>query len=129
MRTRTLIAGASGVILAAGTVIAILVATSGPSYPHSWCGPVLAQFHAHESQSAFDANMTGLENQGAPVGSLISDGDAAAQDESDADNDDATNGMGADLAGMNELQNVGADLNQLNRECGQSASASKDDNF
>ncbi len=115
------------VIATAATSAAVLL--SGPSYPHAWCGPVLAQLHAHETQGTFDANMSALENRGAPVGKLISDGDSASQDEAAADNSDPSSGFSDLTAGTVELQQVGTDLQQLNRDCRQPASAYKSDNF
>ena len=91
VRHKILTAAAAAIVIAAAASAAVLL--SGPSYPHSWCGPVLAQVHAHETQGAFDTNMSALENQGAPVGNLISDGDAASEDEAAADNSDPSSGF------------------------------------
>jgi hypothetical protein len=83
-------AGCAVMVAAAATSLAVVL--SGPSYPHSWCGPVLTQLHAHETQSASDANMSALESQGAPAGKLISDGDTATQDQGIAANSGVSTG-------------------------------------
>ncbi len=127
VRHKMLTAAATVVVIAAAASAAVLL--SGPSYPHAWCGPVLAQLHAHETQGTFDANMSALENRGAPVGKLISDGDSASQDEAAADNSDPSSGFSDLTAGTVELQQVGTDLQQLNRDCRQPANAYKSDNF
>ena len=129
-RGRALIAlVASSVVVIAGATTAIVIVTSGPSYPHPWCGPVLAQFHAHESQDAFDSNMTALEGQGAPVANLISDGDTVTEDQALADSSDLSSGFSYLTEEMNELSNVDTELQALNRDCAQPANAYKNDNY
>jgi hypothetical protein len=120
---------ASGVVAIAGAVTAVVVITSGPSYPHPWCGPVLAQLHAHENQDVFDANMTALESQGAPVANLIADGDTAVQDENAANNSGLVSAFGYLADGLNAMGRVQTDLQAINRACGQPASAYKNDIF
>jgi hypothetical protein len=88
---------------------------------------VLAQLHAHETQDTFDANMTALESQGAPVTHLISDGDIAAEDENLANSSDFTSAAGYLVGGMNALGQVETDLQVLNQHCGQPASNWKGD--
>jgi len=90
---------------------------------------VLAQLHAHETPGTFDAKLSALENRGAPIGNLISDGDAASEDEAAADNSDPSSGFSDVTAGTVELQQVSTDLQRLNRDCGQPANAYKCDNF
>jgi hypothetical protein len=118
---------ASGVVVIAGVVTAVVVFVSGPSYPHPWCGPVLAQLHAHETQNEFDTNMTALESRGAPVAQLISDGDTAVQDQAAADNSSNFAAFGDLTAGMGALQKVSTDLQAIDRACAQPANAYKND--
>ncbi len=120
---------ASGVVVIASAATAIVIVTSGPSYPHSWCGPVLAQLHSRENQDQFDSNMAALESRGAPVANLISDGDAAVEDQAIADNA-SLGAAAADLiTAMNADNQASADLQVINRDCAQPANAYKNDIF
>lgn len=115
---------------AAALAVACLAAcSSAPSYPHAWCSPLVTAFHAHVTRAAYVAALLDLENSGAPVGSLVKDETAYAADEQSA-NDPAsgTAGFSALGAAPADLAKVSADLQQLNAECGQAASAYKSDN-
>jgi hypothetical protein len=100
---------------------------SGPSYPHSWCPPLIAQFHAKESRQAYLSGLAAVRKQGAPAGDLIADESAYAQDEATADVP-GTAGFAAVAAAPAVFAKVGADLKELNAECGQPAAAYKADN-
>jgi hypothetical protein len=129
-RARLLSAGAAALALIVGGVVAG-IELSSPSYPHPWCGPVLAEMHANGGTEAdYEATMQRLEQQdGAPVGQLLSDlynyDEAYAQQENASD----MQIMGALSNSMAALQTVGDDLKQINKECGQPASAYGSDKY
>jgi len=128
-RVQIILAACGALVIAAGAVTAIVVITASPSYPHAWCGPVLAQLHDHESQDAFDSSLTALEAQGAPVASLINDGDMANAYEAAAQSSSIEDVSGYLADAKKSLLKAGDDLKVLNRECGQPANAYKDDNY
>ena len=117
-----------------GMVVAILLATGvigGPSYPHSWCGPVMAQLTG--SGGTQQALVSGLEHaqrqDHAPVGSLLSDlfaYEAARVAVEDGSNLDALSNLANERAALNV---VAFDLRAVNRECGQPPNAYKHDNI
>lgn len=127
MRNRIAL-GAAGAAAAAILATGLVFATAGPSYPHSWCGPVLMQLHARETQGKFDANMSALEGQGAPVSQLIIDGDAATQDAAAANSSNEAAFSGG-LAAIGDLDRASADLKRINQACRQPPSAYKNDNY
>lgn len=127
MARKGLLIGTGAVVLAAGGIAGGLAATSGPSYPHSWCGPLIAQFHAHETRQAYEARLAAVQRLGAPVGKLIADETTYGQDEA-ATNSPGTAGYSAVLAATGAIGAVSADLQQLNADCGQPADAYKTDN-
>jgi hypothetical protein len=115
--------------LAAVPVTAALLTGCGssPSSPHPWCTPMITQFHKPETQAAYLAGLTVLQQSGAPVGKLITDITvyAGLQDEV---NSPGIAGYEAMPELLGQLTKIGADLQQLNRECGEPASAYKTDN-
>ncbi len=123
-------AGAAAVAMVVGTLFAAGV-IGGPSYPHPWCGPLLAQLHASgESEQAFESSLSQIRTQDhAPVGKLLSDlyaYDVAHSSEQNAS--DYT--MEGSLAGeMGALAVVGSDLQILNSQCAQPPGAYKKDSF
>lgn len=127
---RLVFAGAAAVVLIMGGVIAG-VELSSPSYPHPWCGPVLAELHAKGGTEAqYEATMQRLEQQdGAPVGQLLQD--LYAYDAAYAQEQNATDMqmLGSITGTMGALETVGDDLKQINKECGQPASAYGGDTY
>jgi hypothetical protein len=120
-------------LLAASVVLAAAPAAAcssvAPSYPHSWCAPLIAQFHAKESRQAYLSGLTALQKSGAPVAQLIADESQVVKDV--AAINDASSGTAGYTAGANapgDLAKVAADLKTLNGECGQAADAYKSDN-
>jgi hypothetical protein len=107
-------------VLAAASLAAC---SSGPSYPHTWCAPLIAQFHAHQAQAAYVA---GLQSSGAPVGKLITDIGTYEQDQATA-NVPGIASFSAGAAEPGDLAVVSGDLKALNAECGQAADAYKGD--
>lgn len=117
--------------LAAAALLASLAAcgSSGTSYPHTWCGPLIAQFHAHESRQAYLDGLASLQKQGAPVAQLIADENKFVKDqETAADPGSGTAGFDALAAEPADSAKIGADLKALNSECGQPGDAYKSDN-
>jgi len=123
-------AGAAAVAVAVATLFAVGI-IGGTSYPHPWCGPLLAQLHSsRESEQAFESSLSQIQRQDqAPVGKLLSDlyaYDIAHSAEQNAS--DLT--IEGSLAGeMGALDTVGSDLQILNSECGQPPGAYKKDSF
>jgi hypothetical protein len=117
-------------LAAALTVLAaasLAACSSGPSYAHPWCAPLIAQFHAHETRQAYLNGLAATGRQGAPVGKLIADETAYTEDQATA-NAPGTAGFGAVASAPADLAKVSGDLKQLNSECGQAADAYKSDN-
>jgi hypothetical protein len=111
---------AAAVVLAAEAVAAGVL-LSEPSYPHSWCGPVLAELHASGgTEGDYEATMTRLQSQDhAPVGKLLADlyqYDQAKDTEESANNFAV---LGAAGNAMSALETVSGDLRVIGRECGQ----------
>ena len=103
--------------------------SSGPSYPHAWCQPLIADWHAHETRTAYVAQLLALDTPGVPLGNLVRDETAYAADEQAAsDPASGTAGFGALGAAPGDLAKVSADLKALNADCGQPADAYKSDN-
>ena len=111
-------------------VVVILLATGvigGPSYPHSWCGPVIAQLTASGgTQQTLMSGLQRAQNQDhAPIGGLVSDlysyeaARVAVEDGSDLD---ALSNLANEEAA---LRVVASDLQTVNRECGQPSNAYK----
>jgi hypothetical protein len=99
----------------------------GLSYPHAYCGPLIAQFHAKESRQAYLAGLAAVQKQGAPVAALIKDETVYARDAATAAVP-GTQGFGAVADAPAALGKVAVDLRQLNAACGQPADAYKSDN-
>ena len=102
-------------------VVAGGIVLSEPSYPHSWCGPVLAEMHARSgTQGGYEAAMARIHRQDhAPVGRLLTDlyaYDAAHAAAEDGNNFTALGNLGG---AMSALRVVGGDLKVIGRECGQ----------
>jgi hypothetical protein len=104
---------------------------SGPSYPHSWCGPVLAELHMKGgSETDFENALSQIQQiDGAPLGALLSD--LAAYDAANADVQTSNNFqvLGALGSAEGALQGVKLDLEQINRDCGQPANAASNDSI
>lgn len=132
-RRRRVIAPIGGVV-AAGAITATLLATGvigGPSYPHSWCGPVLAQLH--KSGGTQQALLSGLRQtrrqDHAPVGNLLNDLYSYDTARAIVQNGSNMNIM-SDLANEGAaLQVVASDLRNINRECAQPPKAYKHDDI
>jgi hypothetical protein len=126
---RALIAGAAAVVAVAGIVTGLEL--SGPSYPHAWCGPVLNELHTKGgSEAAFENALTQIQqNDGAPLAALLSD--LASYDAANADVQTSNNFqvLGALGSAEGALNAVKLDLEQINRECGQPASAASKDSI
>jgi hypothetical protein len=101
--------------------------SSAPAYSHSWCAPLITQFHATESRQAYLSRLAALQRQGAPVAGLIRDETAYTRDVAAA-NVPGTAGFGALASAPAALGKVSADLKVLNAACGQPADAWKGDN-
>jgi hypothetical protein len=113
------------VVLTVLAAAGLAACSSGPSYPHTWCAPLIAQFHAKQSQAAYVA---GLQSSGAPAGKLITDIGTYERDQATA-NVPGTASFSALAAEPGDLAVVSGDLKQLNAECGQAADAYKGDNI
>jgi len=118
---------AASVVLAAAPAAAC--SSGAPSYPHSWCAPLIAQFHAKESRQAYLDGLSALQGQGAPVAQLVADENKYVKDqEAASDPGSGTGGFDAIAAEPADFAKIGADLKTLNSECGQAADAYKGDN-
>ena len=112
-KKQSLIGSALAVIVLAGGSIAV-IELSGPSYKQSWCGRVEATLDdTSQTQGEFVA---ALAREGAPVSQLLSDVHAY-----DANDFQMLGAMGA--LGANKT--VGADLRQIDGECGVPVSAAE----
>jgi hypothetical protein len=111
-------------IVTVTAAVGLAACSSGPSYAHPWCAPLIAQFHAHQAQAAYVA---GLQSSGAPVGKLVTDIGTYEQDQATA-NVPGIASFSAGAAEPGDLAVVSGDLKQLNAECGQAADAYKSDN-
>jgi hypothetical protein len=71
-RGRILAATGAAAVLTAGGVI-LGVTQGGPSYPHSWCGPVISALHFRgRSQNQLLAALSRIQHQDhAPIGALV----------------------------------------------------------
>jgi hypothetical protein len=124
---RSLIAPAGG-IATVGVVVVILLATGvigGPSYPHPWCGPVIAQLTASEgTQQSLTAGLRRAQSQDhAPVSNLVSDiysYETARVAVENGSNLDALSNLASEQAALNV---VASDLKAINRDCGQPSGA------
>jgi hypothetical protein len=112
--------------LAALAAVVLPGCSSGPSYPHSWCGPLMTQLRTSETRSAENAGLAALQKSGAPVGELAADL-TAYEHVLAAENGSGTASYSAVLNAPAALAKLGADLKQLNSECGQPATAYKSD--
>ena len=126
MNRRLLIAAASGAAVIGITTA--VIATAGPSYPHAWCGPVLAQFHARENSGQYLSALGRLESQGAPVARLISDNQALLSDEAGEGGLVSQSSVNDVEAAPGDVDKIAADLRQVNLACGQPGNAWKTDN-
>jgi hypothetical protein len=127
-RPRILAAAAPAAVLAAAGVSAAFLLTN-PSYPHAWCGPVLAELHAKGgSEQGYETTMAQIEQRDhAPVGQLLSDlyaYGAAYSGEQAADNVQVLGAIGNTMGTLNA---VGNDLKAINAQCGQPPGAYKTD--
>ena len=121
-------------LLPCATAVAVVTATaalaafssSGPSHPHAWCAPLLAQLRGHDNQAAYAAGLTRLQGSGAPVGKLAADLAVYENDKATADVP-GTASFAALAAEPAAIAKVSADLQSLNAECGQPADAYKSD--
>src|SRR5690348_1045428 len=123
------------ILTAAGTLAAalaavILIATGvigGPSYPHAWCGPVIAQLQATGgTQGAFESGLAKIQRQDhAPVGKLLTDIYTYDFAQNAVQNASIEQGLGALGAEGQVLNRVGADLRMIGRECHQAPNAYK----
>lgn len=114
--------------LTAAVLAPLLVGcSSGPSYPHAWCGPLIARLHATQTRQAELSALASLQKTGAPVAQLIADEKAYAQNQVTAAST-GTDSFGAVADAPKLLSKVTADLKALNSECGQPAGAYKSDN-
>jgi hypothetical protein len=111
------------IVLAA---VSLGACSSGPSYP-SWCGPLVTQFHAHETRQAYIAALAALEESGAPVQQLVADETVLEQNQVSA-NSPGTAGFGAVAAAPALAAKASADQKVLNADCGQAPDAWKGDN-
>jgi hypothetical protein len=114
------------VVLAALAAVPLAGCSPGPSHP-AWCAPLVSAFHAHESRQAYLNGLVAAEGKGAPAGKLIEDETAYTQDEADA-NGTGTDSFAALADAPKALARVSADLQQLNKQCGQPGDAYKSDN-
>ena len=116
---KLLLAGLA-VAVAAGGVAAGLVLTSGPSYPHSWCGETLtAMYDGHQTFGQFTNALQFAANDGAPTATLLSDEQAQSQlyaDEQTAPATETFTLLAEEEAG---LKAIGNDARAINRACGQ----------
>jgi hypothetical protein len=127
MKRSAALAVIAGAVVIAGTGTAIAVSAATPAYPHSWCGPVIAEIRSSKPPGQYLAGLGTLASQGAPVADLIRDENAYQQDEQGASTDTAASYQ--DVYGEGPaLSRVAADLRQLNSECGQPPDAWKTDN-
>lgn len=115
--------------LAAVPLAALLAAcgSPAPSYPHAWCGPLIAQLHARQTRQAEIDGVRALTKSGAPVTQWVTDETAYAANR-DAANSTGDGSFAAVAAGPAALAKVTADLKDLNAQCGQPADAYKSDN-
>lgn len=111
------------VILAAAPLAA---GCSSPSHP-SWCGPLVTQFHAHETRQAYIAALTVLEKSGAPLRQMVADDTALERNQVTA-NAVGTAGFAAVAAAPALVARIDVDLKALNAACGQPANSWKADN-
>jgi hypothetical protein len=111
-------------IVVVSAAVGLAACSSGPSYAHPWCAPLIAQFHARQAQAAYVA---GLQSSGAPVGKLITDIGTYEQDQATA-NVPGTASFSALAAEPGDLAVISGDLKALNADCGQAADAYKSDN-
>jgi hypothetical protein len=102
--------------------------SGGPSYPHSWCAPLVTQFHAKLEQAAYAAGLTALQGQGAPVGQFAADLAAYEHDKAEAatTNDDSFTALAGEPKAIAKVE---ADIKQLNATCGQPGDAWKSDSI
>jgi hypothetical protein len=128
-RQRGLIAAGCAAVVVIAAVTAVVV--NRPSYPHSWCGPLLTELHVRgESDLGYASALARLQHRDhAPVGSLLSDlhGYAVAHSVVQYHADVTPSGS---VAGMvSTFAAVKDDLRALNRRCGQPPGAYQGDSF
>jgi hypothetical protein len=129
-RVRIAAIAALGVVpLAAVTMFAAGVFS--PSYPHPWCGPLIAQLHTTGgSQQSFESALQGIQKQDhAPIGKLLTDlynYDAANAAEQNDNNFSALGAIGGALGALNT---VSGDLKALNLRCAQPPTAYRNDSI
>jgi hypothetical protein len=127
---RGLIAAGCAAVLGSAAVAAAVV-VSRPSYPHAWCGPLLAELHVRTATDpGYAAALARLQRRDhAPVASLLSDlhDYAVAHSVVEYHNDQTPSGS---VTGMvSTFAAVQGDLRALNRQCGQPPGAYQDDSF
>jgi hypothetical protein len=127
-RPRRWIAAGSALVLAAAAAIGVVL--TRPPYPHSWCGPVLAELHVpDQSDLAYAQVLARLRRRDhAPVRTLVADlRDYAIARSVLQYSDGLSSGS---MAGMNSIFTaVKGDLRVLNRRCGQGKGAYEKDSF
>jgi hypothetical protein len=126
-----------GLIVAGCALALVIVAVTTaavvrrPSYPHAWCGPLLAALHVRgESDLDYAAAVASLGHRDhAPVGRLVSDlrNYSVARSVLQYPNNHMPSGSAAGMTSIFAV--VESDLRVLNRSCAQSAGAYKDDSF
>ena len=103
----------------------------GPSYPHPWCKPLLAQLHAKGgTEQEFESALSQIQQQDhAPVGTMLSDVNSYEIDKQAVQNGSDLSLVGNLTSEGAALQSVATDLKVLNRDCAQPADAYKHDAF
>jgi hypothetical protein len=127
---RGLIAAGCAAVLGSAAV-ATAVVVSRPSYPHSWCGPLLTELHVRSGgDPGYAAALARLRHRDhAPVGGLLSDlhDYAVAHSVVEYHNDQTPSGS---VTGMvSTFAAVQGDLRALNRKCDQPPRAYQGDSF
>jgi hypothetical protein len=115
---------AMAVAVAGVLAVALLWGTgtfAPPAFAQSWCASVETTMHPAAGTESFGAFMNKLQATGAagaPVGTLVSDEQAASADSAAAQNDlasQAFSDLAVEVAADNSIK---SDMEQLNRECG-----------
>ena len=132
-RRGLIILAGAGVVAVAVVIAALFTAgvIGGPSYPHPWCKPLLAQLHATgETEQEFEAAVSQIQQQDhAPVGTMLSDVNSYEIDKQTVQNGSDLSLMGNLASEGVALQSVAADLKVLNRDCAQPTNAYEHDAF
>lgn len=118
-RRGPIVAVAAAVLIIGAAAGGAIAATTG-GYPHPWCGAVVtAETARHGTEGSLEGALSGAQDQGAPVGQLLSD--LAAYDTDAADANGAS-GVAESYTALpresGDLRAAGADLQSLARQCG-----------